>query len=106
MARSSRHYDGGRRAPRAGARRTRALASGVLGGFAVGFALWSRVQVTRRRDLFSRRPLRRLAALGFLSGRASDETVRLLREYVRWEERGALRSLALRLLRRIERDID
>ena len=86
-------------------RRARALAVGVLGGFAFGFGLWSREQVARSRDLFHARPLRRLAALGYLSGHPSDETVRLLREYVRWEKRRDLRGRAVRLLHRIERHL-
>jgi hypothetical protein len=36
--------------------------------------------VRHRRDLFSPRPLRRLAALGFLAGQNGVETIRLLRD--------------------------
>jgi hypothetical protein len=55
-----------------------------------------------RRDLFSARPLRRFAALGYLSGQPSLETARLLRDYVSWEGRSALRRRAQQVLRRIE----
>lgn len=85
--------------------RTRDLALGILGGFVAGFALWSREQATRKHDLFSTRPLRRLAALGYLAGQPTGETVRLLREYVRWETRRDLRVRAVRLLSRVERDL-
>jgi hypothetical protein len=88
-----------------GTSRVRAAAAGILGGFVVGFALWSRELVARKRDLFSPRPMRRLAALGYLAGNASPETVQLLREYVVWEKHAPLRARAVRLLRRVERDL-
>ncbi len=40
------------------------MALGFLGGVAIGVVVWSRQQHRHRRDLFSRHPLRRLAALG------------------------------------------
>ena len=83
----------------------RVFAAAVVGGFVAGFALWSREQHARRRDLFSRRPLQRLAALGYLAGRRDADTARVLREYVRWEPRADLRNRATRLLVRTERDL-
>lgn len=77
-------------------------AIGFVSGFAVGVLLWSRQQHTFKRGLFSQSPLRRLAALGYLSGRPTLETVRLLRDYVRWEPRAALRRRGERVLRRVE----
>ena len=75
---------------------------GFLGGVALGALVWS-VQMRRhRRNLFSARPLRRLAALGYLSGQPSAETARLLRDYVKWESRSVLRRRGERVLRRIE----
>ena len=54
-----------------------------------------------RRDLFSPRPLRRLAALGYLAGQHGADTLRLLTEYIRWETQPALRRRAERLVSRL-----
>lgn len=75
---------------------------GFVSGLAAGVLLWSRQQHTFKRGLFSASPLRRLAALGYLSGRPSAETVQLLRDYVRWEPHAALRRRGERVLRRVE----
>jgi hypothetical protein len=81
---------------------TKAVTAGFLGGLIIGLLAWS-TQIQRyRRDLFSRSPVRRLAALGYLGGRPSVETARLLAEYVRWERRPVLRRRAERLLRRVQ----
>ena len=83
-------------------RSTKAVTAGFLGGLIIGLLAWS-TQIRRcRRDLFSNRPLRRLAALGYLGGRPSVETARLLTEYVSWERRPVLRRRAERLLRRMK----
>jgi hypothetical protein len=77
-------------------------ALGFVGGVALGALVWS-VQMRRfRRDLFSARPIRRLAALGYLSGQPSLETARVLRDYISWEGRSMLRRRGERVLRRIE----
>jgi hypothetical protein len=77
-----------------------------LGGLAAGVVLWS-LQVHRsRRDLFSKSPVRRLAALGYLGGHPGVETTRLLTDYVRWEARPALRRRGLKLLRRMNDYLD
>ncbi len=55
-----------------------------------------------RRDLFSGRPLRRLSALGYLSGHGSVETVRLLRDYLAWEQHPMLRRRGEAIARRME----
>jgi hypothetical protein len=86
-------------------RYTKMAAVGLVGGFVAGFVVWSREQVSHRRDLFSSRPLRRLAALGYLAGRPSAETARLLQDYIRWETRPDLRRRATRLLGRVERQL-
>ena len=79
---------------------------GFLGGFAAGLVLWG-VQVQRsRRELFSRSPVRRLAALGYLGGQPGADTARLLAEYVRWEQRPMLRKRGQRLLRRMNAYLD
>lgn len=77
----------------------------MLGGFLAGFALWSRQQQSNRQRLFSRNPVRRLAALGFLRSQQDEQTATLLREYVVWEPKPELRRRARRLLRRVERSI-
>jgi hypothetical protein len=74
----------------------------AAGGLAAGLALWDYEMRASRRHLFSRNPLKRLAALGYLGATPSVETARLLRDYVNWESRPELRRRGLRLLRRIE----
>ena len=86
--------------------RTRLAGIGFLGGLAAGLVVWG-MQVERsRRDLFNRNPIRRLAALGHLSGQPGLETARLLKDYVRWEARPALRKRGQHLLRRMEAYLD
>jgi hypothetical protein len=86
--------------------RTRLASIGFLGGLAAGLVVWG-VQVERsRRDLFSRNPIRRQAALGYLGGQPGLETARLLTDYVRWEARPALRKRGQHLLRRMEAYLD
>jgi len=55
-----------------------------------------------RRNLFSKSPIRSVAALGYLRGRPTVNTAQLLREYVAWEPRTILRQRGARMLRRIE----
>lgn len=83
-------------------RQIRFGAAGLLGGAIVGALAWSSVQRQFRRDLFSRHPLRRFAALGYLGGSATVATAQLLREYIVWERRAPLRARAERLLRHVE----
>lgn len=78
---------------------------GVLGGFVAGFALWTRQQRVDRQSLFSRNPVRRLAALGYLRSQADEQTVTLLREYLAWEPKPELRRRARRLMRRVQRSL-
>lgn len=78
---------------------------GFTAGGAVSALGWSGAQHAYRRDLFSRHPVRRLAALGHLAGRPSVATAQLLREYIAWERRPALRGRAVRMLRRVERTL-
>jgi hypothetical protein len=69
--------------------------------------LFVRDQMSRhRRDLFSSRPLRRLAALGYIAGRPpAVESVRLLRDYIAWESQPLIRGRATQVLVRLERDL-
>ncbi len=71
-------------------------------GAAVGIVLAHYSMDRHRKDLFSQRPLRRLSALGYLSGHPSVETVRVLRDYLAWEERPMLRRRAHAIVRRME----
>jgi hypothetical protein len=83
-------------------RRSLWFALGLVGGAVAGYAWWSREQAVHQRALYSPRPMRRLAALGWLSGRPTAETVMMLREYVGWESHAVLRRRARRLLQRFE----
>ena len=83
--------------------RTTNLATlGFLGGAAVGALVWSMQMQRFRRDLFNPQPLRRLAALGYLSGQPSFDTARVLRDYIGWERRTVLRRRGELVLRRVE----
>jgi hypothetical protein len=88
------------------AERTRLVGMGFLGGLAAGLVIWGAQVQRSRRDLFSRSPVKRLAALGYLSGQPGIETARLLADYVRWEQRPLLRKRGQRLLRRMEAFLD
>ncbi|HEX8848417.1 MAG TPA: hypothetical protein VF761_02700 [Gemmatimonadaceae bacterium] len=75
---------------------------GVAVGTVAGMLLWSQQMRDARRALFSRNPVKRLAALGYVGGQPSVENARLLRDYCSWESRPALRRRAGILLRRME----
>ena len=80
----------------------KALATGFLAGVLLGAVVWS-VQIQRsRRDLFSKQPLKRLAALGYLAGQPGLDTARILTDYVGWERHPGLRRRAERLLSRMQ----
>ena len=84
--------------------RSRALlfAGGLTAGVVAGWMLAQRRLATHQRDLFSPRPLRRLAALGYLAGQTGVDTVRVLRDYLAWERQPALRRRAQAILRGLE----
>ncbi len=84
--------------------RSRALlfAGGVAAGATAGWMLAQRRLSTHQRDLFSPRPLRRLAALGYLAGQSGVETIRLLRDYLAWERQPVLRRRAEAILHGLE----
>ena len=71
-------------------------------GAVVGAVLAQQSIGRHRSDLFSRRPMRRLSALSYLSGHASVDTVRLLHDYLSWERHPMLRRRADSMLRRME----
>ena len=82
--------------------RGRALAVGLGLGAALGAVLAKQSMGRHRRDLFSPHPLRRLSALGYLNGHPSVEAVRLLRDYLAWEQHPMLRRRAQGIVRRME----
>ena len=81
------------------------FAGGAVVGAAAGWMLAQRRLSFHRRDLFSPRPMRRLAALGYLAGQGGVETVRLLRDYLSWERQQVLRRRAEAILRRLESNL-
>lgn len=75
-----------------------AAAMAALGVFVV------RDQESRhRRNLFSPRPLRRLAALGYIGRHPYVENAHLLRDFLSWERVPRLRRRAEAILEKIER---
>jgi hypothetical protein len=84
------------------ARNSQLAGLGFLAGVACGALAWSHMQRQYRRDLFSRHPLRRFAALSYLRTRRTMGTVRLLREYIAWERSPALRERGVALMRSLE----
>lgn len=80
--------------------RTMWLAFGV--GTLAGAMFAQRSMGRHRSDLFSGRPLRRLSALGYLSGHPSVDSVRLLRDYLDWEQHPMLQRRARSIVRRME----
>jgi len=76
------------------------LAIGV--GALIGIVLAQYSMGRHREDLFSRPRRSRLSALGYLSGHPSVEAVRLLRDYLAWEEHPMLRRRAEAIVRRME----
>jgi hypothetical protein len=82
--------------------RVAVFSGAVAVGLAAGWLLAQYRFARHRRDLFSARPLRRLAALGFLAGQSGIETIRLLRDYLAWESQPTLRRRAQAIVRRME----
>lgn len=79
---------------------------GAAGATVLG-VLFVRDQMSRhRRDLFSTRPLRRLAALGYIAGGSPTvDSVRLLRDYIAWERQPLIRRQAKQVLSKMERSL-
>jgi hypothetical protein len=82
--------------------RIRALLVGLGMGALLGTVVAQQSMGRHRRDLFSAHPLRRLSALGYLNGHPSVEAVRLLRDYLAWEQHPMLRRRADGIVRRME----
>ncbi len=68
--------------------------AGFAGGLVVGAVAWRRQQIVAHDQLFAASPVRRAAALGWLSRSPTVENARLLRDYIRWERRPTLRRRA------------
>jgi hypothetical protein len=83
------------------ARTQTAVTAAFLGGLVLGAVVWSSQIRRSRRDLFSKSPVRRLAALGYLGGQPGIDTVRILTDYVGWEQHPLLRRRAELVLRRM-----
>lgn len=79
-----------------------AAAAGAIAAFVV------RDQISRRRrDLFSPRALRRLAALTHMAREpVSVDGIRLLRDFIAWEPRRMLRNRALAIVARMEEEAE
>ena len=77
----------------------------LTAGLVVGAVLAQRTMGRWRSSLFSPRPLRRLAALGYLSGHPGPEAVRVLRDYLTWEEHPTLRRRAELIVHRMEQKL-
>lgn len=80
------------------------LAAAAAGALAVVIV---RGQIRRhRRDLFSPRPFRRLAALGHMGREpASVDAIRLLRDFISWEPRKMLRERAEAIMDRMTDEV-
>jgi hypothetical protein len=79
-----------------------AVLFGLAAGVTLGWLVAQRQVRAHRADLFSPRPLRRLAALASLRAEPGVATVRLLRDYLEWEQHPGLRRRARTLVRRME----
>jgi len=82
--------------------RVKVLLAALGLGLVTGVVLAQHSLSRYRRALFSGRPLQRLSALGYLSAHPTVETVRLLRDYIAWEQQPMLRRRAEALVRRME----
>ncbi len=79
-----------------------AVLLGIAAGVTLGWVVTQERIQHHRSDLFSSRPLRRLAALSALRSQRGVETVRLLRDYLEWERHPVLRRRAKGIVRRLE----
>ena len=78
---------------------------GFLGGLVVGAVLYSQQAHQHAGALFSSSPVRRYLALGYLRGQPSVDTVRLLRDFLAWEQSPRLRRRAADVLQCVEEDL-
>ena len=80
-------------------------AMGFVGGLLVGAVLYAQQAHQHAGALFSRYPIRRYLALGYLRGQPSVDTVRLLSDYLDWEQSPRLRRRAQDVRRCVEEDL-
>ncbi|HEU5219499.1 MAG TPA: hypothetical protein VFU23_12640 [Gemmatimonadales bacterium] len=78
------------------------VAAAAAAGVAAGWLLSRRYLEQHKQALFSRAPRLRHAALGYLVGRPSPDTLRLLLDYLAWERNPRLRRRGVRVMRRLE----
>lgn len=81
------------------------FAGAAVLGLAAGWVLAQRYLERHQAALFSNRRRRRHAALGYLAGRPSPDTIRLLKDYLAWERHPVLRRRAKRMVREAERTL-
>ncbi|MBA3671294.1 MAG: hypothetical protein H0W68_04650 [Gemmatimonadaceae bacterium] len=86
--------------------RLRLAGFGFLGGAMAGLLVWGAQVHRSRRELFHQSPVRRLAALGYLTGQPGAETARVLTDYLRWETNPLLLRRGTLLLRRMRDHLD
>lgn len=82
--------------------RSLVVAVAAAAGVVAGWALSRRYLDAHQRALFSAGPRKRHAAIGYLAGRPSPETLRVLRDYVAWERQPGLKKRAQRVIKRLE----
>lgn len=82
--------------------RTPVLLVAAVAGLSLGWLVAQRTLRHHSAALFSSRPLKRLAALGYLEGSATPDSLRVLRDYLAWEHHPMLRRKATALVRRLE----
>lgn len=75
-----------------------AFVGAALAGIAGGWWLARQHDQGHRRDLFSSRPHRRFAALGWIASDNNPASLPLLRDYLAWEPIPALQSRARRIV--------
>jgi hypothetical protein len=78
------------------------VAAAAAAGLAAGWLLSRRYLDRHKSALFSNSPRLRHAALGYLAGRPSPETLRLLRDYLAWERHPGLKRRGVRVARQLE----
>ncbi len=86
-------------------KRAWAFAGGAGIGLAAG--LWFARQYSQRHrtSLFAPRPEQRRAALRWLSRHGSTDSLRVLRDYLRWERNPSLRRKGETIVQRMERGL-
>jgi len=78
------------------------FAGAAIAGLAGGWMLARRRHHAHRHDLFSRRSMRRFAAIAWLESAADPGALPILRDYLAWEPLPALKLRAEFLVRSLE----